>query len=133
MGLLDRVKNAQQQAAGAMAGAGGIGGMTGGGDMQAQMAAAQLANKLCAQGSEAELDLLERCLTDDQPAAVVFVHGPGGIGKSTLLRELERRASGSGWDTFLVEGRELSPAPDALEATLEGARASSRPLILIDT
>ncbi|HEY1591961.1 MAG TPA: ATP-binding protein [Solirubrobacteraceae bacterium] len=84
-------------------------------------------------GREAELDLLERCLTDDQPAAVVFVHGPGGIGKSTLLREFERRASGSGWDTFLVEGRELSPAPDALEATLEGARASSRPLILIDT
>jgi hypothetical protein len=53
MGLLDRVKNAQQQAAGAMAGAGGAGGMTGGGDMQAQMAAAQLANKLGAQGVEA--------------------------------------------------------------------------------
>ena len=84
-------------------------------------------------GREAELDLLERCLTDDQPAAVVFVHGPGGIGKSTLLREFERRASAGGWDTFLVEGRELSPAPDALEPTLEAARASSRPLILIDT
>jgi hypothetical protein len=53
MGLLDRVKNAQAQAAGAMAGAGGVGGMTGGGDMQAQMAAAQLANKLGAQGVEA--------------------------------------------------------------------------------
>ena len=84
-------------------------------------------------GREAELDLLERCLTDDQPAAVVFVHGPGGIGKSTLLREFERRASSTGWDTFLVEGRELSPAPDALDATLEAARASSRPLIVIDT
>ncbi len=45
MGLLDRVKNAQQQAAGAMAGAGGMGG----GDM----AYAQLANKLGAQGVEA--------------------------------------------------------------------------------
>jgi hypothetical protein len=84
-------------------------------------------------GREAELDLLERCLTDDQPAAVVFVHGPGGIGKSTLLRELERRASEAGWDTFSVEGRELSPAPDALEATLQAARESCRPLILIDT
>jgi hypothetical protein len=84
-------------------------------------------------GREPELDLLERCLTDDQPAAVVFVHGPGGIGKSTLLREFERRASASGWDTFLVEGRELSPAPDALEGTLREARKSTRPLILIDT
>jgi hypothetical protein len=84
-------------------------------------------------GRETELDLLERCLTDDQPAAVVFVHGPGGIGKSTLLREFERRAAAAGWDTFSVEGRELSPAPDALDATLSAARASSHPLILIDT
>jgi hypothetical protein len=53
MGLLDRVKNAQQQAAGAMAGGGGMGGMMGGGDMAAQAAAAQLANKLGAQGVEA--------------------------------------------------------------------------------
>jgi hypothetical protein len=53
MGLLDRVKNAQQQAAGAMAGAGGAGAAMGGGDMGAQMAAAQLANKLGAQGVEA--------------------------------------------------------------------------------
>jgi hypothetical protein len=53
MGLLDRVKNAQAQAAGAMAGGGGVAGMTGGGDMQAQMAAAQLANKLGAQGVDA--------------------------------------------------------------------------------
>jgi hypothetical protein len=53
MGLLDRVKNAQQQAAGAMAGGAGVGGMTGGGDMAAQMAAAQLANRLGSQGVEA--------------------------------------------------------------------------------
>ena len=84
-------------------------------------------------GREAELDLLERCLTDDQPAAVVFVHGPGGIGKSTLLREFARRATAAGWDTFAVEGRELPPAPDALDGTLSAARASSHPLILIDT
>jgi len=84
-------------------------------------------------GREAELDLLERCLTEDQPAAVVFVHGPGGIGKSTLLREFERRAAAAGWDTFSVEGRELSPASDALESTVRAARSSSRPLILIDT
>ena len=63
----------------------------------------------------------------------MFVHGPGGIGKSTLLREFERRAAAAGWDTFSVEGRELSPAPDALDATLSAARASSHPLILIDT
>ena len=83
-------------------------------------------------GREAELDLLERCLTDQQPAALVFVHGPGGIGKSTLLRELARRAATPGWDTFHVEGRELSPAPDALAGGTRCA-ASAHPLILIDT
>jgi hypothetical protein len=53
MGLLDRVKNAQAQAAGAMSNAGGMKGMTGGGDMAAQQASAQLAQKLRAQGVEA--------------------------------------------------------------------------------
>jgi Protein of unknown function (DUF3592) len=53
MGLLDRVKNAQQQAAGAMSGAGGLGGMMGGGDMAAQAAAAQLTQRLSASGVEA--------------------------------------------------------------------------------
>jgi hypothetical protein len=84
-------------------------------------------------GREAELDYLGRCLTDDPPACVVFVHGPGGIGKSTLLREFERRARTQGWEPFHVEGRELSPAPDALEAALADARASAQPLVLIDT
>jgi hypothetical protein len=53
MGLLDRVKTAQQQAAGAVAGAGGLGAMTGRGDMAAQAASAQLANKLGASGVQA--------------------------------------------------------------------------------
>ena len=47
MGLLDRVKSAQSQAAGALAGVGG------GGDMAAQAAYAQLVNKLGKVGVEA--------------------------------------------------------------------------------
>jgi hypothetical protein len=46
MGLLDRVKAAQSQAADAMAGAGGYGSAAMGGDMAAQAAYAQLVNKL---------------------------------------------------------------------------------------
>jgi hypothetical protein len=84
-------------------------------------------------GRQSELTFLDSCLSDDPPACVVFVHGPGGIGKSTLLREFERRAGTRGWDCFHVEGRELSPAPDALDAALGGAQQSSHPLVLIDT
>lgn len=84
-------------------------------------------------GRKAELKLLESCLEDDPPANIVLIHGPGGIGKSTLMREFARRATAQGWDLFAVEGRELSPTPDALEALLAGARSSSCPLVLIDT
>jgi hypothetical protein len=84
-------------------------------------------------GRAAELAFLERCLGEDPPASVVLVHGPGGIGKSTLLRELGRRATSAGRPTFVVEGRDLLPMPDALEALLAGARATDRPLVLIDT
>ncbi len=84
-------------------------------------------------GRSAELAMLEACLGDDPPASVVFIHGPGGIGKSTLLRELGRRAEAVDREAFFVEGRELPPMPDALEAVLAGARTSERPLVLIDT
>jgi AAA ATPase-like protein len=84
-------------------------------------------------GRKAELALLESYLDDEPPASVVLVYGPGGIGKSTLLRELGRRARGRGWDTFVLEGRDLAPTPDALEAVLATARDSPQPLVLIDT
>jgi AAA ATPase domain len=84
-------------------------------------------------GRSAEVEFLERCLEPEPPASVVLVHGPGGIGKSTLLREIARRAEARGHDTYFVEGRELPPMPDALEAVLSGARRSDRPLVLIDT
>jgi hypothetical protein len=56
MGLLDRVKAAQSQASGAMAGVGGMGSGMGsamGGDMAAQAAYAQLVNKLGKVGVQA--------------------------------------------------------------------------------
>jgi hypothetical protein len=84
-------------------------------------------------GRTAQLEFFERCLDGESPASVILVHGPGGIGKSTLLREVGRRALARGYDVFAVEGRELPPMPDALEAVLSGARTSERPLVVIDT
>jgi hypothetical protein len=84
-------------------------------------------------GRSAELRLLEQCLGDDHPACVALVSGPGGIGKSTLVREFTRRASSHGWQTFTVEGRDLPPNPDALEEALAGARRSPRPLVVLDS
>jgi hypothetical protein len=84
-------------------------------------------------GRSAELAELERCLQDEATVRVVHVSGPGGIGKSSLLRELARRAREHGFTLFAVEGRELPPSPDALEAILSDAASAPRPLVLIDT
>ena len=84
-------------------------------------------------GRASEIELLERCLEPSPPHQVVLVHGPGGIGKSTLLRELGRRAAARGFEVFALEGRDITPTPDAIESLLAPARRSPRPLIMIDT
>ena len=78
-----------------------------------------------------ELGLLERLLDDG--ARVVLVHGPGGVGKSALLREFARRARARGRSVYWVEGRELAPAPDILEDLLSGIDQAPRPVIVLDT
>jgi hypothetical protein len=106
MGLLDRVKTAQQQAAGAMSGAGGLGSMTGGGDMAAQAAAAQLTNKLGAQGVEA-------------PGVIRAIRPTGdtdmGGGQKTEVDVTIAPADGSAYDTTITQS--------FLAAQLEGLDA----------
>jgi hypothetical protein len=84
-------------------------------------------------GRERELEQLEGLLVADPPASVVFIHGEGGIGKSTLLREFSRRAAAAGWTIHPIEGRDLPPGPDAIEDAIADARDEPRPLIVFDT
>jgi hypothetical protein len=79
-------------------------------------------------GRARELRLVDGVL---DTGGVLLVHGPGGIGKSVLLREIRRRAAG--WEPFVVDGRDLPPVPDAVERALAGAWTAERPLVLIDT
>lgn len=84
-------------------------------------------------GRERELARFEELLDDTGRSSVVFVHGPGGVGKSTLLREVARRASRRGYTPVLVEGRDLGPIPGQLDAALNGVTAYERPLVVFDT
>jgi hypothetical protein len=84
-------------------------------------------------GRKRELGFVDSLFVDDPPANVVLVHGPGGIGKSTLLRHVRRRGEAAGWTPVLVEARDLPPVPDALEDALAAARDVERPLVLIDS
>ena len=84
-------------------------------------------------GRRRELGFLDSLFVESPPASVVLVHGPGGIGKSTLLREVRRRGEEAGWTPVLVEGRDLPPVPDALDDALAEARRAERPLVLLDS
>ena len=84
-------------------------------------------------GRERELAFFDSLFVDDPPAQVVHVHGPGGIGKSTLLREVVRRAAQRGWSSRHVEGRDLAPIPGEIESALGDLSGERQPLILFDT
>jgi AAA ATPase domain len=84
-------------------------------------------------GREPELEFFESLLVDEPSHQVVLVHGPGGIGKSTLLREVARRAEKRGYQSTLVEGRELAPVPGEIEHALGDIASVELPLIMFDT
>jgi hypothetical protein len=84
-------------------------------------------------GRHTELQLFDELFVADPSANVVLLHGPAGIGKSTLLREVVRRGERCGWRPHWIEGRYLLPVADALDDTLIGAREDERPLIVFDS
>jgi hypothetical protein len=90
-------------------------------------------------GRESELAFLDRCMEADPPASVIHVVGPGGIGKSALLRAAARRARAIGWEVVSLDGRELGPASAVLEGVVRRASKMRKgirgggPLILLDS
>ncbi len=76
--------------------------------------------------------MIEGLAPDDSPVSVLLIHGPSGIGKSALMREIGRRGACAGCLVVWVEGRDVGSDPDALEETLADAWTHERPLILID-
>ena len=70
-------------------------------------------------GRAAEVAYLSQCLdAEDPPASVVHICGPGGIGKSSVLREVARRARDRGRTVVVLDGRELGPQLAALESEI---------------
>lgn len=70
-------------------------------------------------GRSAEAELFAAALAADDPAfRVLYLHGPGGIGKTSLLQVYAHRAEASGAEVVLLDGRELTPEPPAILAAL---------------
>ncbi|MFG1608697.1 AAA family ATPase [Actinoplanes sp. NPDC049265] len=78
-------------------------------------------------GRTGEIELFRRLLA--APSGVLFVHGPGGVGKSALLDVLAEVAAAEGVSVVRVDGRHLPPVAGALTVPPDTARL----VLLIDT
>jgi hypothetical protein len=94
---------------------------------QGARAPARLAERLQAArhhlfvGRSAELDLFRQALAAPElPFLVLYVFGPGGVGKTSLLGEFQRLAREAGADCICLDGRNLEPTPASFQ---EGLRA----------
>jgi AAA ATPase domain len=81
-------------------------------------------------GRRAELRTFDDAVAGRSPRRVLFVHGPGGIGKTTLLHEMHARARAAERTTVLLDGREIDPSPDGFTDAVGAAGGGA--VLLID-
>ncbi|MGY1711792.1 AAA family ATPase [Geodermatophilus sp. SYSU D00758] len=98
-------------------------------------------------GRRAERELLAAALDGDASSfAVLVLHGPGGIGKTALVRRLALDAEAAGVRPVLVDARAFPPSPAGFTAAVgerlglpvgqdpvEALAELPRPLLLVDT
>ncbi|MCB9592600.1 MAG: AAA family ATPase [Sandaracinaceae bacterium] len=94
-------------------------------------------------GRDAALDLFRQALEADvAPFAAYFVHGPGGVGKTTLLRRLLREAQAAGAMVREVDAHQTPASSaavlralgvDSLEALADALASAPRAVVAIDT
>ena len=105
--------------------------------MTAAAVAAELGQRLEAErtrrfvGRTAELELFAARLADTTVAgtagsatprfSVLWIHGPGGIGKSTLLAAYDRTARAAGFSVAYVDGRRTRPTAGAFRSAMHAA------------
>src|SRR5215212_1925060 len=70
-------------------------------------------------GREAERQLFRDALAaENLPFCVLYVYGPGGVGKTTLLAEFARIAEGAGASAATIDARNVEAMPDSFLAAL---------------
>ena len=72
-------------------------------------------------GRRRELVDFDEAVAGRSPRRVLFVHGEGGIGKTSLLLELQARARAAGRMVALVDGRDIDASPAGFESALAAA------------
>jgi hypothetical protein len=84
-------------------------------------------------GRATELAAFGAALSGHAPARVLFVHGPGGIGKSTLLDEMRRRAATRGRPVVSLDGRDVAGSIPAVSAAVAAVAHDPGPVLLVDS
>jgi AAA ATPase-like protein len=73
-------------------------------------------------GRDGELDLLRSALdAPEPPFTVLHVHGPGGVGKTALLRAFADEARTAGAMTVPLDARHFEPSPPGFTAAVRAA------------
>lgn len=73
-------------------------------------------------GREAELALFRTALSQEiAPFIVLHLYGPGGVGKSALLRSYAQFATDSGRTVVYIDGRNVEPSPPGFLQALQHA------------
>jgi hypothetical protein len=73
-------------------------------------------------GRTTELGLLQSTLAADElPFQLLYLYGPGGVGKTTLLSEFAHLCQAAGLLAAHLDGRVIEPAPEAFAAALQAA------------
>ncbi len=62
-------------------------------------------------GRAAEVELFRAALDAEPACSVLFLHGPGGVGKTSLLEVFVGAALAAGASVVAVDGRDLAPSP----------------------
>lgn len=77
-------------------------------------------------GRETERQFFREAIQADSPSFFVLsLYGPGGIGKSTLLREFGCMAEATRWLAVYFDTRNIEPLPEAFTDTLPAAWTAS--------
>ena len=90
-------------------------------------------------GREAELELFRSAIdAPEPPFSVIWVHAPGGVGKTSLLSALAEAAEARGRAPVRLDLRTIEPSPPAFLAELERVAGGAlehweRPVLLLDT
>jgi len=81
-------------------------------------------------GRTQALEISRAALVGERPTRIIHVHGPGGVGKSALLRAFERQARALGRPVVHLDGRLVATTPDALVSAVAAADVDGSVLII---